>query len=452
MQPGEPVGNYGWPCMEGFHPSPGYPPNAAVCMALGNGILPRLAYGHPKNPPPGNIISISALVVYQDLVIFGDSTLGNIYSVPRAIAGAPHESTLISDPFITLIVNNAWPVGLFELPVGIVYINFNEGTVNSLQLVGATLATPSMTPPPPFLTTERTNATWLPAIAGSPYPLIFKTTSSSCGREGCQYHFNTSLLCCGGSAAGTCRAAYLAQTVTKGAVSSVITNEGASLPPVLAVPVPPLAGTIEVNTLWTSFGGLSLTAKLAFTSAGTPACICPLAGRQYVSLASLVANPPPTSAASDGGGGSAWTGSAAFVGGVGAAGALVGAAAAVAVAVYIRRRNAADASAGAAPGGGSGDGGGDPAVADAGEEAASASAANSSDGGRASGLAPSPASAMLTRRTSALKPKPVSAGSNGADDAAAAAAAPRRTPTTAPKSAAGGGAAGTPPAASEVRV
>jgi hypothetical protein len=104
-----------------------------VCQVLQGGMpsmgtLPRLAYKHPANPQPGNIMSISAVAIYNDKIFFGDITLATIYSVPMSIAVTPFATTSISAPIITLVANNAGIAGLFTLPVvGLVYVDYNRG-------------------------------------------------------------------------------------------------------------------------------------------------------------------------------------------------------------------------------------------------------------------------------------------------------------------------------------
>jgi hypothetical protein len=329
--------------------------------------------------------------------------------------------------------------------------------VLSVPAAGAPIATPSTTPQPGFVRTTMLNASWSPA-ARAAYPLVFSTTSSSCGREGCNFGFNATLLVCSaGAVPGTCRAAALPQLVSKGGTSAVITNGGTALPPRLSVAVPPVSGTIEVVTRWWSYAGLVVLTTGAWPSAGAAACSCPPSGRTYVSLAALTAsaaNEPARGAGSSGGGGGggggAWSASPALVGGLSAAGAVVGAALAVAATVYFRRAAAAsDAAAAAAaaaaattPGGGAA-----PAAAAAGEPGA-ASAAGSVAASSVAGT-PSPASTITRRSQQRPKAMTTATPSTGTDEDAGAAAAPRRTPLH--KSAAGAARA-TTPAAGELRV
>ena len=86
----------GWPCREGSYDAPDYPQAAFACVALAGatpsmGVRPRYSYRHPPNPPPGNVMSISAIAGFNDQLYFGDLTLGTISAIPMSVAYQPQE-------------------------------------------------------------------------------------------------------------------------------------------------------------------------------------------------------------------------------------------------------------------------------------------------------------------------------------------------------------------------
>jgi hypothetical protein len=297
---------------------------------------------HPIPPPhPGNIMSISALAAYNGRMYFGDFTLGFIRSVSldalnaNIITLSYTDADNINNNDATRIeLNNAYPVGLFVLPIGLVYINYVDGAVRSLPPANVPIPSASPQATVAYITATASTQTYTPGAAATA-PIVIDISSSTCGREGCQFSFNVSLLTCTSPSSG-CMQQYLTFVIVPG---PTLPGEVAS-PPILHITAPSIAGTILIHSVLSTFSGVCKKRKkkkkflyyykISYTfflfsiklivnsttllpAAGTSACLCtqgitgPISGNTVSTQATT----------------SHWYSSPGFIGGISAAVALI---------------------------------------------------------------------------------------------------------------------------------
>ena len=255
--------NYGWPCYEGIVNSPHYQDDnwhgVAVCHTIPPfGELPYHYKLHPQPPPPGNIMSFSAILVNANFVLYGDYTMNTIDKIP----GAADLDADLQTPGLVLGSSIAC-VELRALPDGtVVYVNHDRGVVAAFD-VGANpqALTASASPIPPVFTIIATpdGGAWTPG-SGSQIQLSVGLGGASQGREGFFIKWSASFVPCNAAPS-----ACVPQVLFSGLLGDTE-----------AILAPAKAGTLRITAVVSSLAGFSSTTSALLPGGDVSSCSCAL--------------------------------------------------------------------------------------------------------------------------------------------------------------------------------
>jgi hypothetical protein len=179
--------NYGWPCFEGPEATPKYSTTATaarLCPGV-DYVRPQFAYAHPFPPPPGDVLSISAVAGSNGYVYYGEYVQKRLDSV----------SGWVTD---TVAVQNVAPIELRVLPSGTVaFVDYDRNIIQSVSQ-GMVVTNPVFGPNPGQGSAARIVPSQVGWQAGSGQPLEFTGDSTAEGREGFIYTWRALLTSCAG--------------------------------------------------------------------------------------------------------------------------------------------------------------------------------------------------------------------------------------------------------------
>jgi hypothetical protein len=189
-------------------------------------------------------MSISAIAGYNGRLWFGDFTTSEIYSLDAQ--GGDKQ----------LVLRDCYPVGLYESPVGLLYIDYTRGAVRSLPAAGAPLPSPSSTAATPWVKIIPQQEGW--TVGGG--DLSYWADGQKGGREGNNFQWSVTYLQCDWPGSTSCKAANLFDRNDK---------------QMLTISSPTIPVTMEITIKRWTFAGSVQTDGIQIVNNGGTLCTCP---------------------------------------------------------------------------------------------------------------------------------------------------------------------------------